>query len=108
MTATTSAVHYTSTLAQGQEPLGPHFGSHVILRQDPQRSYLVGMAGFEPAASCSQSRRANQAALHPVLVTAETPVTGPFLARRTCLHRALELIYATTPATASPGPDASS
>ena len=23
------------------------------------------MAGFEPAASCSQSRRANQAALHP-------------------------------------------
>ncbi len=26
----------------------------------------VGMAGFEPAASCSQSRRANQAALHPV------------------------------------------
>ena len=25
----------------------------------------VGMAGFEPAASCSQSRRANQAALHP-------------------------------------------
>jgi hypothetical protein len=28
--------------------------------------WLVGMAGFEPAASCSQSRRANQAALHPV------------------------------------------
>ncbi len=26
----------------------------------------VGMAGFEPATSCSQSRRANQAALHPV------------------------------------------
>jgi hypothetical protein len=26
----------------------------------------VGMAGFEPAASCSQSRRANQAAPHPV------------------------------------------
>ena len=25
----------------------------------------VGMAGFEPAASCSQSRRANQAAPHP-------------------------------------------
>jgi hypothetical protein len=31
----------------------------------------VGMAGFEPATSCSQSRRANQAALHPVLVTCE-------------------------------------
>jgi hypothetical protein len=27
------------------------------------------MAGFEPAASCSQSRRANQAALHPVAST---------------------------------------
>ena len=26
---------------------------------------MVGMAGFEPAASCSQSRRANQAAPHP-------------------------------------------
>jgi hypothetical protein len=26
---------------------------------------MVGMAGFEPATSCSQSRRANQAALHP-------------------------------------------
>jgi FAD/FMN-containing dehydrogenase len=31
----------------------------------PSWSDLVGMAGFEPAASCSQSRRANQAALHP-------------------------------------------
>ena len=31
----------------------------------------VGMAGFEPAASCSQSRRANQAALHPVLLTCD-------------------------------------
>ena|SRR5215475_383909 len=28
-------------------------------------SDLVGMAGFEPATSCSQSRRANQAAPHP-------------------------------------------
>jgi hypothetical protein len=27
---------------------------------------LVGMPGFEPGASCSQSRRANQAAPHPV------------------------------------------
>ena len=26
---------------------------------------MVGVAGFEPAASCSQSRRANQTALHP-------------------------------------------
>ena len=26
---------------------------------------MVGVAGFEPAASCSQGTRANQAALHP-------------------------------------------
>ena len=26
----------------------------------------VGVAGFEPAASCSQSRRDNRATLHPV------------------------------------------
>ncbi len=29
-------------------------------------SVVVGMPGFEPGASCSQSRRANQAAPHPV------------------------------------------
>jgi hypothetical protein len=28
-------------------------------------SYQVGVAGFEPATSCSQSRRANRATLHP-------------------------------------------
>ncbi len=27
---------------------------------------FVGVAGFEPAASCSQSRRDNRATLHPV------------------------------------------
>ena len=27
--------------------------------------HMVGMAGFEPAVFCSQSRRGNQAALHP-------------------------------------------
>ena len=27
--------------------------------------YLVGVAGFEPATSCSQSRRDNRATLHP-------------------------------------------
>ena len=30
---------------------------------------LVGVAGFEPAAPCSQSRCANRTALHPVCVT---------------------------------------
>ncbi len=29
-------------------------------------STFVGVAGFEPAASCSQSRRDNRATLHPV------------------------------------------
>ncbi|MDQ1240550.1 MAG: hypothetical protein QG577_2736 [Thermodesulfobacteriota bacterium] len=28
---------------------------------------VVGVAGFEPAASCSQGTRANQAALHPAV-----------------------------------------
>jgi hypothetical protein len=48
--------------------LGSHSGPANDLQQDPhvpdQHKY-VGMAGFEPAASCSQSRRANQAAPHP-------------------------------------------
>ncbi len=31
----------------------------------PQKGFVVGVAGFEPAASCSQSRRDNRATLHP-------------------------------------------
>ena len=31
-------------------------------------STFVGVAGFEPAASCSQSRRDNRATLHPVIL----------------------------------------
>jgi hypothetical protein len=50
---------------EGANTSGSHFGSHMPANQDPQHSELVGMAGFEPAASCSQSRRANQAAPHP-------------------------------------------
>ena len=30
-----------------------------------RKDLLVGVAGFEPAASCSQSRRDNRATLHP-------------------------------------------
>jgi hypothetical protein len=33
--------------------------------EENTRISLVGVAGFEPAASCSQGTRANQAALHP-------------------------------------------
>src|SRR6266446_5629080 len=40
--------------APQQQPDTTTFGSHPILVQDPQRSDLVGMAGFEPAACCSQ------------------------------------------------------
>jgi hypothetical protein len=35
------------------------------LARENTRISLVGVAGFEPAASCSQGTRANQAALHP-------------------------------------------
>ena len=45
--------------------LAPTLAPPTAAAQDQERSQLVGMAGFEPAASCSQSRRANQAALHP-------------------------------------------
>ena len=31
------------------------------------QAFFVGVAGFEPAASCSQSRRDNRATLHPEL-----------------------------------------
>ena len=44
--------------------------------------FLVGMAGFEPAASCSQSRRANQAAPHPVEPTVAYPPIGQAPRRR--------------------------
>ena len=49
-------------------------------------SDLVGMAGFEPAASCSQSRRANQAAPHPVEPNRSLPshLPGPAVPR--CPH----------------------
>jgi hypothetical protein len=33
--------------------------------QENEKTF-VGVAGFEPAASCSQSRRDNRATLHPV------------------------------------------
>src|ERR1035438_3961214 len=41
---------------------------------------LVGMPGFEPGASCSQSRRANQAAPHPAAKPAEAYPVGHQLA----------------------------
>ncbi len=37
---------------------------------------LVGVAGFEPAASCSQSRRDNRATLHPEDVFIVVPESG--------------------------------
>ena len=35
-----------------------------------QEGLSVGVAGFEPAASCSQSRRDNRATLHPEIQVA--------------------------------------
>ena len=45
---------------------------------------LVGAAGFEPATSCSQGRRANQAALRPEVPMCQVGVqsTEPYLASR--------------------------
>ena len=40
-----------------------HIISYFLVSVD---TLFVGVAGFEPAASCSQSRRDNRATLHPV------------------------------------------
>src|SRR5262249_32029316 len=45
--------------------MAPNLAPRLGLTKINMCSDLVGMAGFEPAASCSQSRRANQAAPHP-------------------------------------------
>src|SRR5215469_9410407 len=59
----------TSGTAKRSEP--PAWMAHAGLILHSKNR--VGMAGFEPAASCSQSRRANQAALHPAAVTWKNP-----------------------------------
>ena len=51
-------------------PPAPKAGAITGLRYTPRWlsvaiKILVGVAGFEPAASCSQSRRDNRATLHP-------------------------------------------
>jgi hypothetical protein len=45
----------------------PDYRFHALLLSRDAISLLVGAGGFEPPTSCSQSRRANQAALRPVL-----------------------------------------
>ena len=40
---------------------------------------LVGVAGFEPATSCSQSRRDNRATLHPEGIKAESKGFEPLV-----------------------------
>ena len=57
--------------------LAPIAASQTIInkiRMCLDQHKYVGMAGFEPAASCSQSRRANQAAPHPVKPAEAYPV----------------------------------
>ena len=55
------AGHHTATTSDGSRQLAENASAFE------QFLLPVGMAGFEPATSCSQSRRANQAALHPVV-----------------------------------------
>ena len=59
------------------------------------RFYFVGVAGFEPAASCSQSRRDNRATLHPENKKAERQGLEPW--RRLPVDR-LAICSVTTPA----------
>ena len=69
------------TVAYGSPSLAPRLSRAKI----NMCSYLVGMAGFEPAASCSQSRRANQAAPHPVEPNRSLPSHWPGPAAPPCL-----------------------
>ena len=48
---------------------------------------FVGVAGFEPAASCSQSRRDNRATLHPEDVFVVLPVSGCKYSNKFCLQK---------------------
>ena len=45
----------------GQSPL-----RHQWSYEEGKVAFLVGVTGFEPATSCSQSKRSNRAELHPV------------------------------------------
>ena len=56
---------------------GRHKGHLRYHGGPPCWGFSVGMAGFEPAASCSQSRRANQAAPHPVEPNRSLPFHRP-------------------------------
>ena len=46
-------------------PAAESKGEGACWSEAEKRLEMVGAAGFEPAASCSQGRRANQAALRP-------------------------------------------
>ena len=63
-----------------KEPIGSCINSVgiVTLKRDDLRSHLksVGIAGFEPATSCSQSRRDNRTTLYPEYVKNEQKNCG--------------------------------
>jgi hypothetical protein len=59
----------------------------VLADHGSSNQFMVGLAGFEPAASATQTRRASQAALQPVYelsvaVAPHRPVRHPLLGRR--------------------------
>ena len=63
--------------SQGRQEVAQLIAPTTPTIQLSDNSETVGLAGFEPAASCSQSKRANQAALQPVaiVIVADMPPT---------------------------------
>ena len=57
---------HAASIGQGASGVGGATSLVAWWSKPPSSRWVVGEAGFEPAASCSQSRRANQAAPLPV------------------------------------------
>ena len=66
-----------ASIGQGASGVGRATSLVAWWSKAPSSRWVVGEAGFEPAASCSQSRRANQAALLPVPPSCHVPCPTP-------------------------------